>query len=216
MNFDAVAPIYQLMERVVFGHKLQLARCAHLPASLAVLAGGESAKILVIGDGDGRFAAQLAEEIVSRGIDEIVRVDVVELSQGMCAELRHRLASYPFCRVHCADVRDWRESDYQLVFCHFVLDLYRGSEFDQWIEILDHLVQSAGYLVVTDFENHPDGGIFATCLLRVMYQFFHYSAGIPVGQLEGRIASMDGLNAELVGEFSQLNGFVQSRLWRKI
>ena len=55
MSFDFVAPFYQILERIVFGSKLQTARMAFVPEIT------RRQRVLVVGEGDGRFLAEFVE-----------------------------------------------------------------------------------------------------------------------------------------------------------
>ncbi|MDF1656213.1 MAG: hypothetical protein P1U58_01305 [Verrucomicrobiales bacterium] len=53
MDFSFIAPIYAILEKVVFGGSLHRARVAHLDTIVSVLP--QTASVLVAGDGDGRL-----------------------------------------------------------------------------------------------------------------------------------------------------------------
>lgn len=116
-NFDRVAALYPLLERLSFGDELTRAR----RAALRHAAGAEH--ILLIGEGNGRF---LRECLASQ---TKARVTVVDLSARMLDSARRALAdqldrsSVEF--IH-ADFLSWQSAPatFDLIYSHFLLDLF--------------------------------------------------------------------------------------------
>jgi SAM-dependent methyltransferase len=112
VSFDRVAPHYRWLETVVFGNQLQQARGAFVREIRP------PRRALIVGEGDGRFLAQL----LSTGEPWI---DCVEVSAGMIALARKRTCNARVTFIQC-DIRDLTlcEAQYDLLVSHFFLDCF--------------------------------------------------------------------------------------------
>ena len=92
-NFDSIARWYRWLEYVVFGRALERCRFALLPAL------GDARRVLILGEGDGRFLKKLLS------INSTARIDVIETSAVMSKLARGRLSDEEARRVkfHLAD-----------------------------------------------------------------------------------------------------------------
>src|ERR1700722_5602016 len=116
-TFDLVASFYPLLEQVVFGSKLSRARRSFISRV------AEGRKILLIGEGNGRFLSEVVKQTSSASIT------VVDSSARMLAAASHRISTLDGCsRVELiqADILEWQSSTrrYDRIVTHFVLDLF--------------------------------------------------------------------------------------------
>ncbi|HEX4665062.1 MAG TPA: class I SAM-dependent methyltransferase, partial [Chthoniobacterales bacterium] len=93
MSFDRVAPHYRWLETLVFGRQLQAARMAFVKEIEA------PRRVLVLGEGDGRFLAEFVR-LHPRSV-----VDCVEASERMI-ELAQRRVGEANVRFIRGDVRE--------------------------------------------------------------------------------------------------------------
>lgn len=121
-SFDWIAKPYSRLERFLFGGTFQAIRLALLPE----LDGAK--KILVLGEGDGRFvAALLARNLEARAV-------VVDGSMQMLLEAQRRCAPHAGrAEFVCANVVDWLASNpssrcFDAVVTTFFLDCLTESE----------------------------------------------------------------------------------------
>ena len=84
-NFDLVASFYPLLEQIVFGSTLSRARRFFIPRVR------EGNKILLIGEGNGRFLFEMAKQTSSAS------VTVVDSSARMLASAARRIATVDCC-----------------------------------------------------------------------------------------------------------------------
>ena len=169
MNFDRVAPYYRHLETLVFGHQLQEARVAfvrqiHSPR-----------RVLVVGEGNGRF---LAEFVRAHPQAEI---DCIEPSARMIALARERATSSKVHFIH-ADLRNLQleRATYDLVVTHFLLDCFDQSTLPAVIEKLSHAAAANAQWLIADFFEPPRGWkrFRARGLIALMYRFFRLVARI--------------------------------------
>ena len=90
-QFDPLARPYRLLEYLVFQKSLEQCRFALLPA----LAGCR--RVVTIGEGDGRFVAELVRRYPE------IEVDCLEGSQAMIARARARLPEQAAVTFHHVD-----------------------------------------------------------------------------------------------------------------
>src|SRR5579863_2788365 len=120
-NFNRLASSYRWMEWVTFGPFLSKCRLAFLSEMR------NSRSALVIGDGDGRFAARLLQH------NPLVMVDAVDASHAMLRELvRGAGLNAARVRAHAADARQFNFAEVcpDLVATHFFLDCLTTAEVE--------------------------------------------------------------------------------------
>lgn len=178
-SFDWMAKPYALFERALFGSTFHATRTALLPQ----LTGAR--RVLVLGEGDGRFVAALlahdpqVEVVVVDGSIEMLR-----LSRARCAPFGSRSEF-----VH-ANVVTWlanlaQTRPFDGVVTTFFLDCLTASEITTVFAKLDpHLTPDARWLWADLVI--PARGIrrlFARALLRALYAVFALTTNISARQL---------------------------------
>lgn len=208
MGFDRVARIYRGLERLVFGGLLQRARCAHLQRF------HPAGKVLLLGDGDGRFLEAMLDSGVSA---EIVSVDA---SREMLkhAEARAGEASGQVHFVH-AEIADFEPPvgfRPDLVAAHFFFDCFEEHEISSLLDRVAGWMAPGGMMVVTDFAI-PEGGFcrrtWSRLLVWKMLIFFRFATGISARRLPDldRLLRAASWRRGAVVPFRR--GLVRSELW---
>jgi ubiquinone/menaquinone biosynthesis C-methylase UbiE len=211
VSFDALAPWYGTLEWIAFGDDLQRCRVACL---------GEIAaphRVLIVGEGNGRFLCELLR------LHPGVGIDCIDASQRMLQlarkrvedELGHRGERVRFLHH---EMTSWSppEHHYDLVVTHFVLDCFAETELAAVVRKLAQATTAEASWLLADF-CVPVGGVArlrARAWLAVMYQFFRLTAGIDAGQLIDPTAVMrvEGFALNRQHKFQQ--GMLKSELWR--
>jgi ubiquinone/menaquinone biosynthesis C-methylase UbiE len=174
-TFDLVAGLYPLLEQIVFGSKLSRARSAFISRV------AEGSKILLIGEGNGRFLCELVRQSSSASIT------VVDSSARMLAAASRRIASVDYCSrielVH-ADILEWQPSAgcYDRIVTHFFLDLFPPESLRRLVEKVSQLAMGDCLWINVDFtfENQRLPRKF---LMWAQYRFFRIFAGIEAAHL---------------------------------
>jgi SAM-dependent methyltransferase len=208
-SFDRLAPLYHLLERLSFGPLLHRCRTAHLPR----LAGCRYA--LILGDGDGRFLADLLRA------NPAVRVDSLDISPGMIDLARERVRRIPGAldRVQfvTADARmdPLPGSGYDLVVTNFFLDCFGPADLDRVIDRVAAACGPTATWVDGDFRAPAGGWPWWAMLaaLAVMYLFFRVVTRLPASRLIDPSAWLAARGFRLSAESSWLRGGLTSRLW---
>ncbi len=206
-NFDALAPHYRWLEVVSFGPLLQWCRVALLPHMLA------ARRALVLGDGNGRFLAELL------AANPVVVVDAVDISPAMVELARRRVGNAGRVRFHAADARRaiFSPAGYDLIVTNFFLDCFPQQELEDLIPRLAAALEPRGRWAVADFRL-PERGWprwAGRAALAAMYAFFKLVTRLPAGRLVDPDPLLRQCGLTLDREDSRLRGFLSARLWAK-
>lgn len=177
-SFDWMARPYAALERLLFGGTFQATRTALLPAL------DDASRVLVLGEGDGRFTAAL---LARNGRARVVAIDG---SREMLATAKRRCAAHPD-RVEfvCANAVDWLATScvapFDAVVTTFFLDCLTEDEMSRLFTRLNaHLTPDARWLwadlVVPSqgWQRH-----FAKLLLESLYAVFAFTTNISARRL---------------------------------
>lgn len=178
MNCDRIARWYQLFEYLAFGRALQRRRMEYLPEAAT------AKRILILGDGDGRFTAAL----VARNRRALI--DSVDVSGGMLDVARRRLRDL---KLDSTQVKFWEgdartvelQGEYDLVVTHFFLDCFTTLDLGSLVARISLHCSSTGKWLVSEF-NLPEQGAprqAARILIRFMYFFFKIATRLSVNKL---------------------------------
>jgi SAM-dependent methyltransferase len=208
-SFDRLAPAYQALERLAFGGLLHDCRTAHLRR----LRG--SRRALILGDGDGRFLADLLRT------NPEVQADSLDLSPGMVALARRRVAAIPGAvgrvRFVVADARTdaLPASGYDLVVTNFFLDCFRPAELAAVVRRVAAACAPEALWAAGDFRVPPSGAprLAAQLLLAGLYGFFGLAARLPARRLTDPSPLLVAEGFRLLDEVSHLRGLLSARLW---
>lgn len=206
VSFDFVAPFYQILERIVFGSKLQTARMAFVPEIT------RRQRVLVVGEGDGRFLAEFVEFWPE---SEIV---CVEASRRMIERARKRTVGHRI-RFLCSALEDANlpERAYDLVVTHFFLDCFSENKLPQIVAQIARAAAPQAQWLIAEFHQPTEGWRrwFSRCLIRAMYLFFRICAGIEGHRLSDYRLFLRAHGFELSRATGLPNGMIRSELWSR-
>jgi ubiquinone/menaquinone biosynthesis C-methylase UbiE len=176
-GFDRLARGYQALEWIAFGRDLERAR-------FAFLGGLEGCRdILLLGEGDGRCAARLAE------LAPKARILCVDSSPGMIARASRRITGSAASRVTflCADALAFapEPEGFDAVATLFFLDCFDAPGVASIVGRLGPALRPGAQWLFADFAVPPRGGarLRARAWLAVLYFFFRWGAGLRVSAL---------------------------------
>jgi SAM-dependent methyltransferase len=206
-DFNGLARIYRWMEWCSFGPFLWNCRCAFLDRLRL------HRRALVLGDGDGRFAARLLQENSS------VALDAVDASSAMLAELEDRAAANcARLRTHVADARSFLppRRDYDLVITHFFLDCLTTEDVIRLATRLrKHVAENATW-IISEFAVPPGwyGRAIARPLIAALYWAFGWLTGLEIRRLPSYRSALLRAGWRLQQERKWLGGLLISELWQ--
>ncbi len=209
MNADPIAACYRWIEYAAFGKALERRRFAFLSRAAC------ARRVLILGEGDGRFLARLA------AINDTARVDVVEASAAMIELARGRLPQPAARRVrfhHQDALRAPLPGDsYDLIVTHFFLDCFAADDAARMIATLAAALQPGGGWIVSEFQK-PSGRLarlHARLWLFLMYTFFRLATGLAARELPPYAALLSRAGLVLEDQRQARWGLMVSQIWRK-
>jgi SAM-dependent methyltransferase len=192
LNCDPVAPWYRWLEYAAFGGALRRRREAFLFEL------GNPQKVLVLGDGDGRFL-QLFVALYPQA-----RVDAVDVSARMIELARSRVTS-DRVTFHLADAREFPfDGTYDLITAHFFFDCFEEVELSDLIARL-----RAKQFVISEFRRTRWSGP----LLAGLYLFFRIATGLKTRRITDHRPMLERQGFRLDREEKALGGLLVSELW---
>ena len=207
-NFDRLAGPYRWLEYLSFGPFLWRCRVHFLPQL------DKCRSALVLGDGDGRFTAELLRS------NSQIAVHAVDLSPAMI-ETVERAAKAHTSRLttKISDLRCWSPdpaSRYDLVVSHFFLDCLTPGEVAALAQRLATSVAPGALWLVSDFAVPQTifGALFARPLVSGLYLAFRYLTGLRVRALPDHARALADAGWMLKSEHTWLNGLLVSQLWQ--
>lgn len=205
-NFDRLAKVYRWFELLTFGPLLARCRTAFLPQ----LATARCA--LVLGDGDGRFTAELLK------VNSQFQVNAVDASPAMLDSLLQRAGTdSDRLRVHCGDVRDWHPENAQcdLVVTHFFLDCLTTEECRALAAKVHDAVSPSAVWIVSEFAVPQGwfGRLVARPLVWLLYRAFGVLTGLRIRRLPDHHAALRDAGFALTRRRARLGGLLVSEMW---
>jgi ubiquinone/menaquinone biosynthesis C-methylase UbiE len=212
MNCDSIARVYRWIEYAAFGPVLQRTRLHWLEQL------GGARRVLLLGDGDGRFLSRFASRHPS------AEVHYIDSSARMLdlARRRIRRAALPnpdrviFTHGN-ALIAVPPGQEYDLVVSHFFLDCFDEPGLSQLAaHIGPHLAPNVTW-VVSDFRE-PRHGLRALVFcfyLRMMFLFFRYTSALETRRLADYCVFLNRLGFVRSRCAIKLGGFVFSEIWSR-
>jgi ubiquinone/menaquinone biosynthesis C-methylase UbiE len=208
LGFDGLSRAYRALEFAALGRSLERARFAHVDA----LRGCSS--VLLLGDGDGRFAQRLAERAPGASITS------VDSSAGMLAEsARRNAAAAGRIRFVHADAFAFEapEGSFDGAAALFFLDCFPAAGVEALARSIGRWLAPGAPLLYADFAVPPSGPgrPLAKAWLSVLYPFFRWQAGIEARGLppSEEILAAHGWRPE--AETSLRGGMIRSASLRR-
>lgn len=207
-DFDRLAHLYRWMEWFSFGPALWQCRCTFLELLKDCRAA------LVIGDGDGRFAARLLRE------NPRIHIDAVDASSAMLGEMRRRSKQDSRrLRTHLSDARTFplTRRDHDLVVTHFFLDCLTTEEVERLAVRLRSHTSNGALWVVSEFAVPSGwyGRVVARPLIDFLYRAFGLLTGLKIRYLPSHRLALARAGWSLEEEQARLGGLLVSELWRR-
>ena len=207
MNCDRIAPFYQWIERAAFGGRLQRHRVAFQNAVT------KGCRVLVVGDGDGRFTHSLVQAFPD------AEIDFIDMSAGMIKQARKRIGDHSRVRIFQQDVTGITlpSSRYDVLFTHFFLDCFTTETLQTVVSQLSNSLQSESIWIVSDFRELSHGWrkFFSQACLSTMYLFFRLAAGLRTRQLPAYSEVIQKAGFSLRKEQVSLAGLIASEWWQR-
>ncbi len=192
MNADRIARWYRWLEYASFGSSLRKRREAFLFEL------GNPQKVLVLGDGDGRFLQ------VFRALYPQAQIEAVDNSPRMIELAQARVG--PSVNFHLSDARDFDFDTYDLAVAHFFFDCFE----DQELAALLARINTKQWLV-SEFQNTK----WSWPILKGLYLFFRWTTSLETRSLPNHQAVLKKLGYRLESRQQAQAGLLVSELWSR-
>jgi SAM-dependent methyltransferase len=208
-NFDHIARPYRWLEYLTLGRALEHCRLHYLPSLL------KRKRALVLGDGDGRFLAELLAK------NSLLRADAIDTSASMLHLLRHRceaLAPNASTRLntHQADALTYPLlPPYDLIVTHFFLDCLTQHNLETLITRIAPTLSPGALWLVSDFQI-PSGPMRlpAKIFVRTLYLAFRILTGLRTTQLPDHATPLQQTGLTRIAHRDRLAGLLITELWQ--
>jgi ubiquinone/menaquinone biosynthesis C-methylase UbiE len=209
-DFDRVARIYRWAEYASLGPLLERARRHFLPELQACRSA------MVLGDGDGRFLAQLMS-----GNPEL-KAMAVDTSAAMLGLLRRNClraapdAEKRLTTLHASALQTRPEPKTGLIVTHFFLDCLTQTEVDTLTQSYAVELEPGTLWVVSDFALPRTAWLrpFAAVYIRALYFAFRILTGMRVTRLPDVQESFERAGFTHMRRKEFAGGLVYTEIWR--
>ena len=207
-GFDRIARPYRTLEHLTLGRTLEGTRLSLLPSLLS------ARNVLVLGDGDGRFLAELL------ATNPGVQATAVDISAEMLRLLRERCSPYAGrFRTEQANALAWvpaAQERYDLVVTHFFLDCLSQGEVEELVSRLMPYLAGDALWLVSDF-HIPKGPLRwpARALVRCLYLAFRILTGLRTTHLSDYESALRSAGLHRIEQRFFLAGVLTTELWQR-
>ena len=208
-SFDRVAKLYKPLERLAFRSDLMLTRTAFL-SDLK-----DAKRVLILGEGDGRFLAQLL------AVNAHCQVDCVDKSGEMLRLTQQKVADLAGERVtfyhRDALTFPYPTQHYDLVVTLFFLDVFTAQTLGRLVHTLASSLQPTGLWYVADFQIASGRlrGLYSRLWLELLYGFFNWQTDIEARSLTHPSSYLSANGLELLKTKERHLGMLYGQLWGK-
>jgi ubiquinone/menaquinone biosynthesis C-methylase UbiE len=206
-GFDRLAKPYRWMEYLSFGKALERCRFRFLREMTAT----QSA--LLLGDGDGRFAAQLLR------FAPLCHLHAVDGSRAMLHALQTRCGAGERVSMYQADIAKglpaaMSAESFDLVATHFFLDCLTTPETEALVRRVKSLLRPGACWVVSEFDipRGPMRGPSAL-IVRTLYVSFRVLTGLRARRLPKYRDAMERHGFACSKRVTTLGGLLVAELW---
>jgi SAM-dependent methyltransferase len=208
-NFDLIARPYRWLEYLTLGKALERCRTHYLSRLR------DCRRALVLGDGDGRFLAQLLAH------NPRLEADAVDTSAAMLRLLRqHSEAATPDAnarlRTHHSNAMTFPlAGPYDLVVTHFFLDCLTQAELNSLVARVASTLAPGALWLVSDFRI-PAGPMRlpARALIRGLYFAFRVLTGLRTTALPDHATPLTRSGLRRIARQYSFAGLLTTELWQ--
>ncbi len=209
-NFDLIARPYRWLEYLTLGRALERCRLHYLPKLL------QQKRALILGDGDGRFLAQLLAR------NPQLHADAIDTSAAMLRLLHQRCGSIApdvstRLQTHQASALTFslETKSYDLVVTHFFLDCLTQPELEALVACICPTLAPGALWLISDFRI-PSGPMRlpAKLIVRTLYLAFRVLTGLRTTHLPDHGAPLSRAGLIKVTHQHHLAGLLVTELWQ--
>jgi SAM-dependent methyltransferase len=207
MNADPIARAYRWFEYAAFGFALEDARFEFLSHATT------ARRVLILGEGDGRFLSRLLE------CNRRASITVIDSSARMIDLARQRTPASERSRVQFLN-SDWSvlpAASFDLVVSHFFLDVLDHCQATAAIAQVSAALTPGSAWLISEFQVPASGirRLHARLWLRAMYAFFALTTGLRASTLPPYRDCLTRCGFTEIDYKERRFGLIRSQVWRK-
>ena len=206
MNCDRIAPWYRYLEYLSFGSALHRRRCHFLPQLR------DASKVLMLGEGDGRFLAEFLALNVTAEIDYVdTSAKMLRLAVRVDSNLRVTF------RQHDVLSDAIPSTGYDLIVTHFFLDCFADDELKRLVRRVAESAAPRARWVVSEFRLPENGWRCrrAQVCVRGLYLGFRILTGLRTQRLPDYATALTGTGFQMQSEEIASAGLLTSQMWER-
>lgn len=205
-NYDAIAPWYDKLSRLVFGKAqvhAQTALLTYIPPG---------SKVLIIGGGSGWILEELAHVHPSG-----LQITYVEISAKMLELSRRRHLGGNKIRFVQQAVEDFSATEtFDVVFTPFLFDNFTTAKAQSVFDLLHALLRQKGLWMFVDFQySHSKNSWWQKILLHTMLAFFKIVSRIEATTLVNMEPIFAAKNYRVLFNRKSFGSFIHSTVYEK-
>jgi ubiquinone/menaquinone biosynthesis C-methylase UbiE len=205
-NYDAVAPFYDSLSRLVFGRShvnAQIEQLKNIPVG---------ARILIAGGGTGWVLEEIARVHASGLV-----ITYVEISAKMIGRAKKRASGNNIVHfVHAGIEQFTPPGKFDVIHTAFLFDNFSASRVNLVFNQLDDLLEEGGLWLFCDFKLKPQDRFgWKHIMLKMMYLFFRLLARVEAKKLHEVEALFGSKNYQIISRKAHYRGFIASIIFRK-
>jgi trans-aconitate methyltransferase len=209
-NFDPIARPYRWLEYLTFGPCLERCRFHFLDRL------NTHRRVLILGDGDGRFTARLLAS------NPHIAIDAVDSSSAMLHLLSQRARRLgPHARqrlktIHSDALAFAPAGPYDLVVTHFFLDCLAEDDLSALIAKIRPRLTPGAIWLVSEFAIPPNrpAAAFARLIIAALYGAFRILTGLKTQRLPDYPSAFRLNGFSIVNRKSFLGRLLAAELWQ--
>ena len=215
MNCDPIARWYRWLEYAGLGRALERRREAFVDEI------ADARRVLVLGEGDGRFLKKLVEScgkmrencgvLAAFASRPDFSIDYVDLSHGMLDLARIRAGTDRVVYRHGdALTIPLPRAEYDLVVTHFFLDCLTENDATKLIARVAASLQPGARWLISEFR---EPGRWARAMVAMLYFFFRITTGLRTQHLIDHRPLLAARGFVMLREETARFGLLASELW---
>ena len=207
MNADPIARTYRLLEYAAFGPLLWRTR-THFIHHLTT-----ARRILILGEGDGRFLSRLLT------LNPHAEIDCYDLSAKMLTLAASRTTQHHHrLHFHHQDILQATlpTHTYDAIVANFFFDCFDNHQLTTLLQKLQPATQPNCLWLLSDFAipTNPLPRLAAQLLTRFLYLCFRLTTGLTTRHLPNYETALTQANLHLQNRHDTLAGLLTTQLWQ--
>lgn len=199
-NFDALAPYYDTLARIVYGKSIQRAQTEFI-YTIPV-----RATILILGGGTGWILDSLTHG------NQGHKIYFIEASSEMIGRAQRRSIDGDVIFIHGTEAAIPQGLKFDVVMTNFYFDLFTNAGVQHRIQHIAKFCNDDARWLVTDFVNTR---WWHSLLLKSMYAFFKLTSGIEADHLPDWEPALHAAGYSCTDQRGFYKGFIQSYVFEK-